>query len=82
MLTLVTNVILLETKEEGEPIKEVHVGEPLGERRFAEVADGAQCSSSGSYLREVGRRAFDEEVVDGDDVERPRRSSRWHRAIL
>ncbi|RYR46297.1 hypothetical protein Ahy_A07g032031 isoform D [Arachis hypogaea] len=39
VLALVTDVIVLEVEEEGEPVEEVHVGVPSG--REAEVTDGA-----------------------------------------
>ena len=41
MLHLVPNIVLLEAEKEGEQIEEVHLREPLGERRFSEVLDGA-----------------------------------------
>lgn len=41
VLALVANVVVLEAKEQGEPVEEVHVGLPLGVWGTPEVSDGA-----------------------------------------
>ena len=42
MLALVASIVALEAKEEGEPVQEVHVRDPLVVRQLLEVADGSK----------------------------------------
>jgi hypothetical protein len=50
MLTLVTNVIFLETEEQGEPVEEIVVRTPLNIRRTTKVSNGFKSSSGGTNL--------------------------------
>ena len=68
MFTLVANVVLLEPEEEGQPIKQVHVREPLSERRFTKVSNRVEGGGGGANLRVPERRVIGEKVVDGNDV--------------
>lgn len=70
MLPLVPNIVALEPEEEGEPVEEVVVRLPLGERRSPEVSDGEEGGGGGADLGEAEGGVVVEEVVDGDDVVR------------
>lgn len=72
VLPLVADVVVLEAEEEGQPVEEVHVGEPLRERRPTEVTDGAESGRGGADLGVTERRVVREEVVDRDYVVRLR----------
>lgn len=65
---LVLHVGGLEPEEQGEPVEEVVVGLPCGERRPAEVADGAEGRGGSADLGEAEGGVVGEEVVDWDDV--------------
>lgn len=70
VLPLVPDVVLLEAKEEAEPVEEVILRAPRGTRRPAEVADGAQGSAGSTDLGEAEGGVVGADVVDRDDVVR------------
>lgn len=56
VLTLVTDVVALETEEEAKPVEKVVAFLPRDKRRLAEVTDGAEAGHGGPHLREPKRR--------------------------
>lgn len=53
VLTLITDVILLEPEEESQPVEQVHVRPPLAKRRTPEVTYGAKCCGGCTDLGEA-----------------------------
>lgn len=79
---LVPHVVALEAEEEAEPVEEVHGVVPWVERRFAEVAGGAEGFGRGADLWNPEGRVVEEEVVYRNDVEGLRQQLRrrlWRR---
>lgn len=68
VLALIADAVGLEAEEEVEPVEEVVVGQPRGEGRLPEAADGAEGGRGGADLREAEGGVVGEEVVDGDYV--------------
>ena len=66
VLALVSDVVVLEAKEEAKPVQEVHIRVPL--RGEAKVADRAKGGDGGTDLREAERRVVDGRGVEGEDV--------------
>lgn len=70
VFTLVSNVVLLKSEEQCEPIEEVHVGKPLVVRRLAETSDGAESGGGCAYLGVTEGRMVGKEVVDRNYIVR------------
>jgi len=72
VLPLVPHVVILEAKEEGQPVQEVHVGRPLLVWRLSQVPHHWEGACHCADLRKPQGRVVRQQVVDGYDVVRLR----------